>query len=72
MVLDETLTNMPTVTEAADEKTKTSRKKSGGRRGDGFWTALGKSVVRSVVPMATRVLEDAIKRNTMGGISRRR
>ncbi|MHA1132888.1 MAG: helicase HerA-like domain-containing protein [Alphaproteobacteria bacterium] len=58
--------------EAADEKTKTSRKKSGGRRGDSFWTALGKSVVRSVVPMATRVLEDAIKRNTMGGISRRR
>lgn len=58
--------------EAADEKTKTSRKKSGGRHGDSFWTALGKSVVRSVVPMATRVLEDAIKRNTMGGISRRR
>ena len=41
-------------------------------RGDGFWTALGKSVVRAVVPMATRVLEDAIRRNTLGGHSRRR
>ena len=58
--------------EATKEEAKASRKKSGGRRGDSFWTALGKSIVRSVVPMATRVLEDAIKRNTMGGISRRR
>jgi DNA helicase HerA-like ATPase len=54
------------------EETKTSRRSSGGRRGDSFWTALGKSIVRSVVPMATRVLEDAIKRNALGGIQRRR
>ncbi|MDJ0513846.1 MAG: DUF853 family protein [Methyloceanibacter sp.] len=58
--------------EAAETKSKTAKKSSGGSRSDGFWTALGKSVVRAVVPMATRVLEDAIRRNTMGGHSRRR
>ncbi len=44
----------------------------GGSRSDGFWTSLGKAIVRSAVPMATRVLEDAIKRGTLGGIQRRR
>ena len=58
--------------EAAEDKASKPRKSSGGRRGDSFWTALGKSIVRSVVPMATRVLEDAIKRNALGGIQRRR
>ena len=58
--------------EAAEEKAKSSRKRSGGRRGDSFWTTLGKSIVRTVVPMATRVLEDAIRRNALGGIQRRR
>ncbi|WP_108683201.1 helicase HerA-like domain-containing protein [Methyloceanibacter sp. wino2] len=57
--------------EAAEEKSKTTKKSSGGSRGDGFWTALGKSVVRAVVPMATRVLEDAIRRNALGGQRRR-
>jgi DNA double-strand break repair helicase HerA and related ATPase len=58
-------------TAAAEEKTgkKTS---GGGSRSDGFWTSLGKAVVRSAVPMATRVLEDAIKRGTLGGVQRRR
>jgi len=61
--------------EAAEEKAKgkaKTAKKSGGSRGDSFWTALGKTVVRTVVPMATRVLEDAIRRNALGGHSRRR
>ena len=57
--------------EAEEEKSKTTKKSSGGSRGDGFWTALGKSVVRAVVPMATRVLEDAIRRNALGGQRRR-
>jgi DNA double-strand break repair helicase HerA and related ATPase len=57
---------------ATEDEAKTTRGSSGGRRGDSFWTALGKSIVRSVVPMATRVLEDAIKRNALGGIQRRR
>ena len=58
---------------AAEEASKggsSSGKSTGGSRGDSFWTALGKSVVRAVVPMATRVLEDAIRRNTLGGHSR--
>jgi len=51
---------------------KTARKKaSGGARSDGFWTSLGKAIVRSAVPMATRVLEDAIKRGALGGIKRK-
>jgi DNA helicase HerA-like ATPase len=47
----------------ADEKTST-KKTGGGSRSDGFWTSLGKAIVKSAVPMATRVIEDAIKRNT--------
>jgi len=58
--------------EAAASGGKTAARKSGGSRSDGFWTTLGKSIARSVVPMATRVLEDAIKRNALGGISRKR
>ena len=57
--------------EAAEEKSKSAKKSSGGSRGDSFWTALGKTVVRTVVPMATRVLEDAIRRNALGGQRRR-
>ena len=55
----------------AEEKSSPAKKASGGSRGDSFWTALGKSVVRAVVPMATRVLEDAIRRNALGGQRRR-
>ena len=52
---------------------KAERKKAGGAsRSDGFWTSLGKAIVRSGVPMATRVLEDAIKRGALGGIQRKR
>ena len=58
--------------ETTESEAKVAKKKSGGSRSDGFWTALGKSIVRSAVPMATRVLEDAIKRGTLGGIQRRR
>ena len=39
-------------------------------RSDGFWTSLGKAIVRAGVPMATRALENAIKRGTPGGIQR--
>jgi DNA double-strand break repair helicase HerA and related ATPase len=49
---------------AADADEKASTKSTGGSRSDGFWTSLGKAIVKSAVPMATRVLEDAIKRNT--------
>ncbi|MET0688410.1 MAG: helicase HerA-like domain-containing protein [Methyloceanibacter sp.] len=52
------------------EETSTKKKSSGASRSDGFWTTLGKSIIRSGVPMATRVLEGAIKRGTLGGIRR--
>ena len=52
------------------EETSTKKKSSGASRSDGFWTTLGKSIIRSGVPMATRVLESAIKRGTLGGIRR--
>jgi DNA helicase HerA-like ATPase len=58
-------------TRADQAEEKAAKKKAGGAsRSDGFWTTLGKSIVRSGVPMATRVLESAIKRGALGGIRR--
>ena len=66
-------------TEAAATDDKVARKKTGGgSRSDGFWTTLGKQLVKSVVPAATRMAEkaikdgvaDAIKRGPFGGIRR--
>jgi DNA helicase HerA-like ATPase len=48
--------------EASEEKA--AKKSSGGSRSDSFWTTVGKTIVRVGVPMATRVLESAIKRST--------
>ena len=42
----------------------TAKKSSGGSRSDSFWTTVGKTIVRVGVPMATRVLESALKRGT--------
>jgi DNA helicase HerA-like ATPase len=41
-----------------------TKKTAGGSasRADGFWTTFGKQVIRSVVPAATRMLEQSIKR----------
>ena len=62
--------------ETAEEATKMARKKSGGSRSDGFWTTFGKNIIRTVVPAATRMAEQALrnslKRNAHGGIERRR
>jgi uncharacterized protein len=52
--------------DAAEEKA--AAKKSGsGSRSDGFWTTLGKTIIRTGVPMATRVLEKALRSRTRGG-----
>ena len=68
-----------TEAEAAQSDDKAAAKKTGGgSRSDGFWTTLGKQVIRSVVPAATRMAEKAIKdgvsgavkRGTFGGIKR--
>jgi hypothetical protein len=42
-------------------------KSGGGSRSDGFWTTLGKSIVRSMVPAATRMLERELRRRAGGG-----
>ena len=44
----------------------------GGSRSDSFWTTLGKTVVRTGVPLATKVLTDAASRAEkvkVGGLS---
>ena len=51
--------------EASEAEEKAATKKSAsGSRSDGFWTTLGKTIVRTGVPMATRVLENALKSRT--------
>jgi DNA helicase HerA-like ATPase len=50
----------------ADEKAATT-KTGGASRSDGFWTTFGKQVVRAVVPAATRMLEQSLKRGTRQG-----
>ena len=34
---------------------------SGGSRSDSFWTTVGKTIVRTGVPLATKMLTDALK-----------
>jgi DNA helicase HerA-like ATPase len=60
-------------TQATEEQEATVEKKkgSGGSRSDGFWMTLGKQVVRTVVPAATRMLEREIRRGVLGGVRRR-
>jgi DNA helicase HerA-like ATPase len=47
------------------------KKKPAGSRSDGFWTTLGKQLVKSVVPAATRLgekmLKDSLKKGGRGG-----
>jgi DNA helicase HerA-like ATPase len=49
--------------------TRTTKTSSSGAspRSDGFWTTLGKQIVKSGVPMATRVIEGMIKGRGRGG-----
>jgi DNA double-strand break repair helicase HerA and related ATPase len=54
--------------EAAQEDGKETARTSGGKsRADSFWTTLGKTIVRTGVPMATRVLENVLKSRTRKG-----
>lgn len=48
----------------AASDTAAAKKTAGGSasRADGFWTTFGKQVIRSVVPAATRMLEQSLKR----------
>ncbi len=58
---------------AAEPEARTAGKKtaSGGSRSDSFWSTLGKQIVRTVVPAATRMLEREIRRGVLGGVRRR-
>ncbi|MBC8012615.1 MAG: DUF853 family protein [Methyloceanibacter sp.] len=54
--------------ETAQAEDKEAARTTGGKsRADGFWTTLGKTIVRSGVPMATRVLENVLKNRTKRG-----
>jgi uncharacterized protein len=56
--------------EAGDDDQANKKAAGGASRSDGFWTTFGKQIIRSVVPAATRMLEQSIKRGTLGGIRR--
>jgi DNA helicase HerA-like ATPase len=52
----------------ANETAGTKRAGGGSSRSDSFWTTLGKTLIKTGVPLATRVLTDALKgRNRRGG-----
>ena len=40
---------------------------SGGSRSDSFWTTFGKTLIKTGVPLATKVLTDALKGRTKRG-----
>ena len=53
---------------SADEKAATKTSSGGTSRSDSFWTTLGKTIIRTGVPLATKVLTDALKgRGRRGG-----
>jgi hypothetical protein len=54
----------------SDDQDAKKKAAGGASRSDGFWTTFGKQIIRSVVPAATRMLEQQIKRGTLGGIRR--
>jgi DNA helicase HerA-like ATPase len=54
-----------------DDAAPAKRKTGTASRSDSFWTTLTKTVIRTVVPAATRALEQQIKRGALGGIKRR-
>jgi uncharacterized protein len=56
--------------EAGGDDQANKKAAGGASRSDGFWTTFGKQIIRSVVPAATRMLEQSIKRGTLGGIRR--
>ncbi|HZP09320.1 helicase HerA-like domain-containing protein, partial [Methyloceanibacter sp.] len=55
-------------TKTAEAEQKQATKTGGGSsRSDSFWTTLGKTIIRTAVPAATRILEQSLKRNTRRG-----
>jgi DNA helicase HerA-like ATPase len=59
--------------EAQSDEGEPEKKKAGAAsRSDSFWTTFTKTVIRTVVPAATRMIEQEIRRGTLGGIRRGR
>ena len=50
----------------ADEKA-AAKRSGGGSRSDSFWTTLGKTIIRTGVPLATKALTDVLKGRTRRG-----
>jgi hypothetical protein len=53
-----------------DEEAPEKKKVGAASRSDSFWTTVSKTVIRTVVPAATRVIEQQIRRGMLGGIKR--
>jgi DNA helicase HerA-like ATPase len=53
--------------EAAAKAEEKAARKSGGSRSDSFWTTLGKTIIRTGVPLATKALTDVLKSRTRRG-----
>ena len=47
-----------------DDDDDASPRSSGGSRSDSFWTTVGKTIIRTGVPLATKMLTDALKGRT--------
>src|SRR5262245_54053453 len=54
-------------TEGQEAEEEAAKKSSTGSRSDSFWTTLGKTIIRTGVPLATKVLTDALKNRTRRG-----
>jgi DNA helicase HerA-like ATPase len=52
---------------AAEAEQKQATKSGGGSRSDSFWTTFGKTLIKTGVPLATKVLTDALKGRTKRG-----
>ena len=52
---------------AAQAEEKAAKKSGGGSRSDSFWTTLGKTIIRTGVPLATKALTDVLKGRTRRG-----
>jgi hypothetical protein len=49
------------------EQKAAAKRSGGGSRSDSFWTTFGKTLVRTGVPLATKVLTDVLKGRTRRG-----
>ncbi|HEX2446838.1 MAG TPA: helicase HerA-like domain-containing protein [Methyloceanibacter sp.] len=63
-ILEKRSADQAATAEAESEAKRASKSSGGGSRSDSFWTTLGKTLVKTGVPLATKVLTDALKGRT--------